>query len=438
MVQRKLRESETTELKTSTSELKEAIKSMAAMLNKHCRGEVYFGVSDRGEVKGQTVTAKTLRDVSRAVSNHIEPKVFPKIKEVSIEGKTCIHVQVSGENAPYYAYGRAHIRVGEDDRQLSAEKIEQLILKKNREKLRWDKEVCREAKLSDISTRKLRQFLKKAELEYTTIGDSLGKLGLLRKGNLTNTALILFSKKPQDFFPNAKLRCAVFGGTDTSVIIDMHDYTGDLFELIEKAEEYILGHINIGMRLEGMRRVDVPEIDKEAFREAIINAFCHRDYYEYDSVNIAIFKDRLEIRSPGELYGNLTIEKIKKEMVSKRRNELIADMFHRVHFVERWGTGIRKILSKEPATDFKEVADIFTTVFRRKTVGITVGKTVGKTRERVILLIKENPRITREELADSLGLSVRGIEWNLRKLKEEGILRREGPRKGGRWVIEEE
>ena len=87
--------------------------------------------------------------------------------------------------------------------------------------------------------------------------------------------------------------------------------------------------------------MDVPEIDRNAFREAIVNAFCHRDYYEYDSVNIAIFKDRVEIRSPGGLFGGLTIEQITKEMISKRRNELIAEMFHRVHFVEKWGRGIR-------------------------------------------------------------------------------------------------
>ena len=62
---------------------------------------------------------------------------------------------------------------------------------------------------------------------------------------------------------------------------------------------------------------------KDAFREGIINAFCHRDYWKYDSVNIAVFKDRVEIRNPGLLYGNLTIERIRKENVSERRNELI-------------------------------------------------------------------------------------------------------------------
>jgi ATP-dependent DNA helicase RecG len=134
----------------------------------------------------------------------------------------------------------------------------------------------------------LKGFLKITGLKYDSVKNTLNKLTLLSDGKLLNAAVILFGKKPQSIFPNAKLRCAV------------------------------------GMRLEGLRRVDVPEIDKEAFREAIINAFCHRDYYEYDSVNIAVFKDRVEVRSPGLLYGGLTIDQIKREMASERRNELIA------------------------------------------------------------------------------------------------------------------
>ena len=77
------------------------------------------------------------------------------------------------------------------------------------------------------------------------------------------------------------------------------------------------------MRIEGLYRMDVPEIDKEAFREAIINAFCHKDYYSYDSIHVAVFKNRLKIRNPGLLYRDLT-------------NEQIMEMFHKVHFIEPW------------------------------------------------------------------------------------------------------
>ncbi len=82
-----MKESETLELKKSTSELKEAIISIVAILNKHQKGELYFGVDRDGKVVGQTITENTLREVSRAISERIEPKIFPKIEEVILNGK---------------------------------------------------------------------------------------------------------------------------------------------------------------------------------------------------------------------------------------------------------------------------------------------------------------------------------------------------------------
>ena len=330
-----LRESETVEFKRSTSELKEAVVSVVAILNKHQSGEVYFGVRNDGIVAGQDVSENSLREVSRAISEHVEPKIYPRISKVVLKGKKCVRVEFRGQEVPYYAYGRSYMRVGDEDKQLSAKELENIILRKNRDKLRWDYEACKDARMSDISSRKFKVFLKKAELHFDSLENSLAKLGLLSRGKLLNAAVVLFGRNPGKFFPNAKLRCAVFGAT-TALTIDMQDFSGDLFYLIEKAEEYILKNIHVGMRLEGLYRVDVPEITKEAFREAIINAFCHRDYYNYDSVHVAVFKDRLEIRSPGLLYGDLTIERIKHENVSERRNELIAEMLHKVHFIEKW------------------------------------------------------------------------------------------------------
>ncbi|MDD2736368.1 MAG: putative DNA binding domain-containing protein [Desulfuromonadaceae bacterium] len=283
-------ETETTELKKSTSELKEAVISIVAMLNKHQRGEVWFGVKNDGTVAGQQISDKTIRDISKTIADNIEPKIFPIIEQVSVDTKQCVKVQVVGKDHPYYAYGRAYIRVGDEDRQLSARELENLILAKNRDRLRWDTEVCDKALFDDIGPGKLKSFLKLSNLKFDTVPNSLEKLNLIRDGKMLNAAVLCFARKPEKFFPNARLRCAVFGTLDTTVTLDMKDFYGDVFALINKAEEYVLEHINIGMRLEGLLRVDVPEIDREAFREAIINAFCHRDYREYDSVNIAILK----------------------------------------------------------------------------------------------------------------------------------------------------
>ncbi len=450
----RFKETETLELKKSTSELKDAIISIASILNKHQKGEIYFGIKNDGTTVGQDVSEQTIRDVSKTISDNIEPKIYPKISKVNLNGADCIHVEFQGNNAPYYAYGRAYMRVGDEDRQLSAKELEDIILRKNKDKMRWDTQICEKAKLEDISSVKLKNFLKISGLKYDTIKNSLEKLRLISDGKLLNAALILFGKKPQSFFPNAKLRCAVFGTTDTSFTIDMKDFEGDLFYLIGKAEDYVLNNIHIGMRLEGLRRVDVPEIDKEAFREAIINAFCHRDYYEYDSVNIAIFKDRVEIRNPGKLYGGLTIDEIIRENVSKRRNELIADMFNKVHFVEKWGRGIELILSKEPETKFKEIAGMFVAVFKRKGVekdtekigerlvdglvekGVDRGVEKLSEKENIILrLIKEYPKISKQEISIKGELTKKSVEYNITLLKKKGLLRRIGADRGGYWEV---
>lgn len=435
-------ETETVELKKSTSELKEALISLVSMLNKHQRGELWFGIRSDGTVVGQQVSDKTLRDISKAVADHIEPKIYPVVEQVTIDDKHCIRVQVECSEHPYYAYGRAYIRTGDEDRQLSAKELERLILEKNRDRLRWDTEICEKAAFDDIGAGKLKSFLKLSGLIYDTIPNSLEKLNLVKDGRLLNAAVLCFARKPEKFFASARLRCAVFGTLDTTVTLDMKDFYGDVFALISKAEEYVLEHINIGMRLDGLLRVDVPEIDREAFREAIINAFCHRDYREHDSVNIAIFKDRVEIRSPGILYGGLTIDSIRKKMVSARRNELLAELFQRSHRIEKWGRGIKMILEREPATEFEEVGTVqFIVTFRRKAGALPAGvfqgtgylKSSQKSSQKILDMILSNPYTTIKDMADTLHITDRAVKKNINNLKTEGLLKRIGPDKGGYW-----
>ncbi|OIO22063.1 ATP-dependent DNA helicase [Candidatus Micrarchaeota archaeon CG11_big_fil_rev_8_21_14_0_20_47_5] len=444
----KLSESEKLELKKSTSELKEGIISIASILNKHGSGELYFGINDKGVVFGQPAGSKTLREVSHIISENIEPKIYPKVEERKIEGKTCIYASFSGESAPYFAYGRAYMRVGDEDRQISARELEALFIKKNKEALRWDNKICKNASYADISSSKLRVFLKKANLAFDSPENSLKKLNLTQDGKLLNSAILFFGKRPQKFLANARLRCAVFAGSGTAEIIDRQEYEGEVFYLIESAQKYILKNIHMGMRVEGLERIDVPEIDMEAVREAVINAFCHRDYNLYDSVNIAIFADRVEIRSPGLLYGGLTIERILKERVSERRNELIAELLHRVHFIERWGRGVELILSKEPSASFKEVGRQFISVFPRtpkaapqkrvtEKVTVKVPEKVTVNQSAILKAIATDSAITSKRLAGLVGISERKIKENIRKLKEKGLLKRVGADKGGYWEAKE-
>ena len=91
-------ENETLELKRSTSELKEAVISLGAMLNKHGKGTVYFGIHDDGNVLGQQVGKSAIKDISKAISDGIDPKVYPEIQIKKIQGKDCIVVNVNGRD----------------------------------------------------------------------------------------------------------------------------------------------------------------------------------------------------------------------------------------------------------------------------------------------------------------------------------------------------
>lgn len=463
-------ETETTELKKSLAELKQGLISLAAMLNKHGQAELWFGIAPNGKAVGLDVNEKTLRDVSQAIAAHIEPAIYPHITQQRIEGKQCLHIKAEGWQQPYLAYGRAYMRVADEDKKLSASELKNLILQSNQDALRWENEPSG-LTLEQLNTEKISHFLARADLPPDSAANALEKLDLLRQGAPINAAKLFFADKP------IQLRCAVFATQTSSTIIDRHDFDGDILELIAEAEKYALKNIHIGMRLEGLRRVDVPEISLKAIREALVNAFCHRDWRDPDYVQVAVFKDRMEIRSPGSLYGNLTFDEIRRGNVSRRRNPKIAELLRRIHLVEAWGRGVPLILENAPDTSFVEIGGLFITRFARPSameamsesapetdretptttpkISLKTGletslktgletslehpentkETPRKHQETLLQYLRQRPEASTPELMQATGLSINGVKYHLDQLKRAGKLRRHGPTKGGHWEV---
>lgn len=452
-------ESETIELKKSLAELKQGLISLTAMLNKHGQAELWFGVAPNGKTVGLSLNEKTLRDVSQAVAAHIEPRLYPTITEVQREGKACLRIKAQGQHKPYFAYGRAYMRVADEDRQMSARELESLILRQNQAAMRWDNQPSGRA-LSTLHESKIRDFVQTAGLPWDNVINVLDKLGLLLDDQPVNAATLFFAETP------IELRCAVFASDTSDTIIDRHDFTGDILQLIEEAQKYILKNIHIGMRLEGMRRVDVPEISMAALREAIINAFCHRDWRDPDYVQIAIYKNRVEVRNPGGLYDDITLADLRRGGISRRRNPLIAELLRRIHLVEAWGRGMPLILKNAPSVTFREVAGLFIASFERLSMPPShqapPPKDSLKTRPKTSLKrgsnytieqrpdAKETPEIHQATILQHLqqtpkasipmlmqitGLSSNGVKYHLERLKRDGKLRRHGPTKGGHWEV---
>ncbi|MDO4682020.1 MAG: ATP-binding protein [Lautropia sp.] len=447
-------ESETVELKKSLAELKQGLVSLTAMLNKHGQAELWFGIAPDGRAIGLDLNEKTLRDLSQAIAAHVEPAIYPEISQQLVGGKPCLKVKVQGWQTPYFAYGRAYIRVADEDRKLSAVELKSLILQNNREALRWENEPSG-LSLDQLVSGKIDRFLDMAKLPWDTTENALEKLDLLREGKPVNAASLFFGLAP------IQLRCAVFATQTSSTIIDRHDFDGDVLELLQEAEKYILKNIHIGMRLEGLHRVDVPEISLKAIREALVNAFCHRDWRDPDYVQVAIFRDRLEVRSPGCLYGNLTLDEIRRGNVSRRRNPKIAELLRRVHLVEAWGRGVPLILENAPQTNFVQIGGLFITRFLRsssgtqptsgnvldfgdtsketskdkETGGSVFSPTVSSSAREIMLLLKAKPTMTANDLAARVGITVQGVRYHLNQLKKQGKLRRHGATKTGYWEV---
>jgi len=175
----------------------------------------------------------------------------------------------------------------------------------------------------------------------------------------------------------------------------------------------------------------------------------HRDYFEKGAnVQIDILDDRLVVTNFGSLIKPLTKETLGK--IAVRRNPLIADLFHRIHLVEKMGTGINRIreeCKKHGNIKFQiEANGFFIATFKLKKVGEVIPKISDRlveglveglveSQKEILKLISQNPYISKQELSNKIGISTTAVDKNISKLKQKGLLKRVGPAKGGHWEL---
>ena len=169
-------------------------------------------------------------------------------------------------------------------------------------------------------------------------------------GLLTNAAVVLYCQKArlEFLYPQCSIQMARFRGTDRlAEFDDNRQYWGHAFSLLQRAEFFIRDHMPVsGKVLPGrMKRVDWPLYHPRAIREALANAFCHRDYaIPGASLSVAVYDDRMEIINPGTLHFGITPKTLFKPHESRPWNPIIANVFYRAGIIEKWGTGTINII----------------------------------------------------------------------------------------------
>jgi ATP-dependent DNA helicase RecG len=172
---------------------------------------------------------------------------------------------------------------------------------------------------------------------------------LIRDEQLLRAAVVLFGKpvRLESEFPQCLLRVAKFKGTDKTEFLDNRQFCGNVFRLLNRAEQFLRESLPIAGRVipQLFERADDPLYPSIALREALANAFCHRDYsIGGGSVAVGVYDDRLEISSSGTLHFELTPQKLFEPHESLPWNPLIARLFHRRGIIESWGRGTIKMV----------------------------------------------------------------------------------------------
>lgn len=216
---------------------------------------------------------------------------------------------------------------------------------------------------------------------------------------------------------------------------------GDLFEQVEKTMTFIKKNIGLKFVMTGKpRRTEVWEYPLDALREALINAICHRDYTQSSDISVRIYDNKLIIWSPGDLPIGITVDDLLRLHNSILRNRLIAQVFYDVGLIEKWGSGIKKII--DTCLQFGlpipilEERQGFRMIFKKEE---DLGKDLGKladNQRKIIIEIRKNKNITQRELSAKVGINDKNIRNNIAKLKQKGLLERIGPDKGGHWEVE--
>jgi ATP-dependent DNA helicase RecG len=343
------------------------------------------------------------------------------------------------------------LRNGANSQKMSTREITEFIQSEG--KMRFDEIVVENVDLNKVfDPSAVTRFITAAKITKT-LGDHtvLENLGVLlhrhHKQYLNNAGLLFFCQNlpPHLFF--ATITCALYKGIEKVTILDRKDFSADLISNIEDTILFLKKHLNLRYEIKTMRRKEILEIPEVALREAVVNAACHRDYFEKGAnIMVEIFDDRVHISNPGGLPKGLSPEKFGTLSVS--RNPLIASLLHRAGYIEKMGTGISRIKNAlaaagDPEPVFK-FDSFFTVTFMRTllppqtTQETTQEKrktTQETTQEKILALIRKNPHITRNELAIELDITPDGVKYHLNNLVKSHRIQHVGPTKKGYWQI---
>ena len=449
------------------------LKSVSAFANTQ-GGRLLFGVANDGSLQGLADAQGDSEFISETIKMQMDPVPEIDLTIHEEDDKRFVVVDIKpGSETPYYVFVKGHrdayVRIGNESVRASAIELKRLVLKGSHRS--WDS-LPSQYKLTDFSFEVLRAtyFAKRHKSFEDADFQSFELVG--DDGLLSYAGALLADGSP---IRHSRIFCTRWKGLTKAnglmEALDDHEYSGGLISLLNAARSFIVANTKMMWRKTNDGRMEYPEYPERAYEEGLVNALIHRDYLEIGSeVHIDIYDDRMEIVSPGGMPSGKCVQELDlRQVASMRRNPVIADLFQRLDLMERRGSGFKKILDayafesekrgetimprfESTSTDFFLILPnlnygkvINGVVSSSNGQGEDVSTDAGgeksrekgreKSREKIIAALKQAPYITMSDLAELIGISAKGVEKNIKILRDQGFIRRIGPDKGGRWEV---
>ena len=441
---------------TETSELKRVLndtlpKEIDAFLNSF-DGNIYIGVEDDGTVIG----VENLDDIQKRIADIITTQILPNPQEYItlgtqyVDGKNVVVISVRKGKSLYYIkkYGRSaagcFIRVGTSCRSMTEEQIEQRYIAA----LSIPRKTMKE-ELSPRQDLTFNQF--QALLTFKNV--HYNKETFEQNYNLRNNDdkfnYIAFLVSDQN---DTSIKVVRFNGVTKAEFLSRKEFdNGCIFKQMEDALEYSLNVLNIiQTNIVGKERVDTPYFNSEAFREAWFNAVCHNLWVEKVPPAIYGFDDRVEIISYGLRKDGMTKDEFFMG-ISNPVNEEFAKIFMQLHYMEQSGKGVPTVVAKYGkevyhfGTSFIQCILPYNIIDKQKQERLlgrndlngTINGTIklSETATIVYELMKEDVKVTKSQLSQKAGKSIRTISRAIDELKNNGLLLGRTSNKNGEWIL---
>lgn len=387
-------------------------------------GEVLFGVNDDGSICGIENAEQVCLEIENKINDSISPK--PDFELKIDEVNKVIHLIVfEGEYKPYLYKGKAYRRSDSATIEVDQAELKSLVLEGSN--LSFEEIACGENELVFSGlTEKLKE-----KLDLSMVSeDVLRTLGFFTKDKKYNNAASLLADK-NDFYG---IDMARFGNS-INEIMDRETIAGvSVLKQYDAAVSMIKRYYQYE-EISGIERKVVELIPENAYREAIANALIHRDWSMNAHIRIALYPDRIEIKSPGSLPKGLTAEEYENGEISCLRNPILGNVFFRLKYIEMFGTGVTRIKFAYANAKIKPKFSITDHVISVVLPVISNKYNVTADEEKVISSLENGVLLASSEIAKASGFTKTKTLRLLDALKEKGYVKMSGNGRGTKYSL---